>query len=400
MEKKEKCGLLALSVVPLVMTLGNSMLIPVLPKIESTLHISAFQVSMIITIYSIAAILFIPVAGYLSDRWGRKKIIIPSLIIAGIGGAISGWASWKIAHPYIWILIGRTIQGIGSAGALPVVMPCVGDMFKEDEQVSYGLGLIETSNTFGKVLSPILGSLLAVIVWFLPFWFIPILCLASILLIQFLVKPPKQEKKALPVKEFVIIVKTTLKDNLKWLMAIFLLGAIIMLVLFGNLFYLSTLFEEKYHIDGIWKGFILAIPLGALSLCSYLTGKRIGNRKRNMKRCTGIGFLLLSGSFIIPFFFHGIYLLVPSLFICGIGIGLALPSLDALITEGIEKEQRGTISSLYSSMRFVGVAAGPPLFAFLMKGDSKSMLYLSFGLGLIGVLLVLFCIKPEEEKVQ
>lgn len=95
------------------MTLGNSMLIPILPTIEKKLHISSFQVSMIITIYSIVAILLIPIAGYLSDRWGRKMVMVPSLLIAAIGGAVTGWVSWKVDNPYVWILIGRAIQGIG-----------------------------------------------------------------------------------------------------------------------------------------------------------------------------------------------------------------------------------------------------------------------------------------------
>ena len=47
----------------------------------------------------------------------------------------------------------------------------------------------------------------------------------------------------------------------------------------------------------------------------------------------------------------------------GIGIGVGLPCLDAFITSGIEKEERGTVSSIYSSMRFIGVAAGPPIMA-------------------------------------
>ncbi len=114
MLKKENCCLIALASVPLVMTLGNSMLIPILPTIEKKLHISSFQVSMIITIYSIVAILLIPIAGYLSDRWGRKMVMVPSLLIAAIGGAITGWVSWKVDNPYTWILIGRAIQGIGA----------------------------------------------------------------------------------------------------------------------------------------------------------------------------------------------------------------------------------------------------------------------------------------------
>ncbi|MCL6573518.1 MAG: MFS transporter, partial [Bacillus sp. (in: Bacteria)] len=154
---KQKWAIVSLSSIPLVMTLGNSMLIPVLPSMEKELSISSFQTSMIITVYSIVAIFLIPVAGYLSDHIGRKKVIIPSLIIAGIGGLVSGWAAWKLSDAYWIILAGRALQGVGAAGAAPIVMPLVGDMFINDDDCSRCLGLIETSNTFGKVLSPILG---------------------------------------------------------------------------------------------------------------------------------------------------------------------------------------------------------------------------------------------------
>lgn len=77
MESRKKMDLLALASVPLIMTLGNSMLIPVLPVIEKQLKISSMQVSMIITVYSIFAIFLIPIAGYLSDRFGRKKSSFP-----------------------------------------------------------------------------------------------------------------------------------------------------------------------------------------------------------------------------------------------------------------------------------------------------------------------------------
>ena len=132
----------------------NSMLIPILPTIEKKLHISSFQVSMIITIYSIVAILLIPIAGYLSDRWGRKMVMVPSLLIAAIGGAITGWVSWKVDNPYTWILIGRAIQGIGAAGAMPVVIPCVGDLYKDEKQVSTGLGIIRNIQYIWESVEP------------------------------------------------------------------------------------------------------------------------------------------------------------------------------------------------------------------------------------------------------
>ncbi|MBX9969582.1 MFS transporter [Priestia aryabhattai] len=404
MESRKKLDLLALASVPLIMTLGNSMLIPVLPVIEKRLQISSLQVSMIITVYSIFAIFLIPIAGYLSDRFGRKKIIIPSLLLAAVGGALTGWASWQMANPFWVILIGRAIQGIGSAGAMPVVMPCVGDMFKDEQEITKGLGLIETANTFGKVLSPILGAFLAAMIWFLPFWFIPILCLISILLVIFLVKVPKNdsssesEQKKKNITQFLKDLKKTLKENIGWLMAIFILGAIIMLVLFGVLFYLSTILEERYHIVNTKKGLVMAIPLLALSISSFVAGKKVGNNKIVMKWSAFFGFLLLTCSFIILFFNTSLFSILLTLVLGGIGIGAALPSLDALITEGIEKEERGTITSLYSSMRFVGVAAGPPLYTLLMKWSDMAVFQTSLGISAVGAILVLKAIKPKPES--
>jgi ACDE family multidrug resistance protein len=85
----KKWDFLSLASIPLTMTLGNSMLIPILPHISKELGVSSFQVSMLITVYAIAAIVLIPIAGYLSDQYGRKRVIIPSLFITAIGGAVS-----------------------------------------------------------------------------------------------------------------------------------------------------------------------------------------------------------------------------------------------------------------------------------------------------------------------
>lgn len=109
------------------------------------------------------------------------------------------------------------------------------------------------------------------------------------------------------------------------------------------------------------------------------------------------GFLLLTCSFIILFFNTSLFSILLTLVLGGIGIGAALPSLDALITEGIEKEERGTITSLYSSMRFVGVAAGPPLYTLLMKWSDMAVFQTSLGVSAVGAILVLKAIKPKPE---
>lgn len=393
----KRWAVLSISSIPLVMTLGNSMLIPVLTIMEQKLGITAFQASMIITVYSVVAILFIPLAGFLSDHIGRKKVIIPSLIITAIGGLLSGWAGWKLEHPYWLILIGRVLQGIGAAGAFPIVMPLVGDLFKNEEDVSSSLGLIETSNTLGKVLSPILGAFLAGFFWFVPFLAIPVFCFISILMMFFLVKTPNKREKPLPFKKFLQSIKEIFKHNWKWLLAVFLIGIILMFVLFAVLFYLSDILENQYQIKDVRKGLMLAIPLSGVCLSSYMTGKWIKENKLLMKWLTFSGILLLATSIITLSFSKAMWFMIILFVLGGIGIGVGLPCLDAFITSGIEKEQRGTVSSIYSSMRFIGVAAGPPVMAVMMKDAAQTIFYFLAGLSVLAAFMTLKAINPENK---
>lgn len=391
--------IISLASVPLIMTLGNSMLIPILPLMEKKLAISKLQSSYIITAYSIVAILFIPLAGYLSDRFGRKKVIIPALILTGIGGLIAGLASWKMDHAFGVILLGRILQGIGASGAMPIVLPLVGDIFDKNEDASATLGIIETSNTVGKVLSPILGSALTAVIWFLPFFSIPLFSLISLLMITFLIKDKSKEKEPpIPFKEYIGMIRDVFHHHKRWLLAVFIIGAILMFILFGFLFYLSSILEDKFGIDGIKKGLLLAIPLVALSLASYIAGKKIKNNLIIMKWITFIGIVLAGISVsVISFLDHFIYLLILFL-VCGAGIGMALPSLDALITNTFDKTIRGAISSIYSSMRFIGVAAGPPVIALLMKYHISWIVGTLTIFAIVAGVLAFRNIDPEESK--
>ena len=384
--------IVSLTSIPLIMTLGNSMLIPVLPILEDKVGITSFQSSMIITSYSVAAIFLIPVAGYLSDRFGRKVVILPSLILALIGGLIAGFASWKMDDPYTMIIIGRIIQGIGAAGAMPIVLPLVGDLYQDDdEKISSTLGIIETSNTFGKVLSPILGSVFAAILWFLPFFSISALSLISIALIFFFVKVPKDKDEPLKFKEFIRNTKEVFKDEGKWLYTVFLNGVLVMLILFSMLFFLSENLEKVHDIKGIKKGFVLAIPLLLLCISSYISGRKIKGDLNRIKKIIIISLIAMSVSIIfVGFTSKKLILLLIVTSIVGIAIGALLPALDTIITDNIRKELRGTVSSFYSSARFIGVAAGPPIMSLVMK-DHLNISYITAGI--LGFILLFFVIK-------
>lgn len=386
--KQQGRALAAVAAVPLVMTLGNSMLIPVIPIIERQLYLSPLQASLIITVYSITAVPLIPIAGFLSDRIGRKTVIIPSLILAGLGGLAAAAASLLLTNPYSIILASRVLQGIGTAGAFPLVLPLTRDLFQDGAEISYALGLIETSNTFGKVVSPILGSLLAALAWYIPFAAIPILAAVSVLAIAFWVKVPSERSTGTNIQLSFSRLKTIFTKEGRWLITVYLTGCIIMLVLFGIQFYVSELLELSYQVFGILKGLILAIPLVSLCTISYLTDRWLGASKSQMKWCALSGMLLLAISSAVTSFCRNFALLIALLTLGFAGIGAALPSLDALITENVEQEHNGTVTSIYNSLRFVGVAAGPPIFAWLMEHSHQMVFWTAAGISLTAVILI------------
>ncbi|WP_313431082.1 MFS transporter [Siminovitchia terrae] len=396
-QKSKGMTITAIASIPLILVLGNSMLIPILPKMKSELDVSQFKISLIITVFSMAAAVSIPILGYLSDRFSRKAIIIPALILYGGGGILAGAASAWFSNAYLWVLAGRVMQGIGAAGTAPIAMALTGDLFKGGEQ-SKVLGLVEASNGFGKVISPILGSLLAMIIWYAAFFAFPFFCLISILLTLFFVREKKKDEEPPGIGNYIKGLGSVFKNEGRWLFVAYFTGAACLFTLFGILFYISDILEKEHHIDGLLKGGILAIPLLFMTLTSYITGSRIGKNMRLMKKLIIIGLILMTASFSILVFFKGLISFISILVFSSIGTGLVLPCINSFITGSVSAERRGFVTSLYGSVRFLGVAIGPPAFSAMMDWSRSGMFLVTASITFLAMLLCLFFIRVKKEE--
>lgn len=387
---------IAIASIPLVLVLGNSMLVPILPDMQRELKVSDFQSSLVITLFSVTAGLFIPVVGYLSDQFGRKAIIIPSLIVYGAAGVLAGfgavWGSYSV------VIGARALQGLGAAGTAPIAMALVGDLYNGGTE-SKALGLTEASNGFGKVISPILGAALALIVWYAAFFAFPLFCALSLLAVMFLIKEPKERKSGKqPIGEYLHTIGRIFKGKGRWLITSFFAGSLGLFTLFGILFYLSEILEEKpYHLDGVIKGLVLAIPLAGLVITSYTTGSVIKKNGTLMRWLMNIGLMLSTVSLGLTLVWNKEHLIVfmTLITLSSVGTGLLLPCLNTMITGAVEKSQRGMITSLYNSLRFLGVAAGPPLIGALMENNETIVFIMLSALAAVALALVFFLVRPE-----
>ncbi|MTI61427.1 MAG: MFS transporter [Firmicutes bacterium] len=401
MDKKHKMMMLAFSGVPFIMVLGNSMLIPEFPQIKNALNIDQFHVGLLITTFSITAGISIPFLGYLCDQIGRIKVIVPALLIYGLGGVVSGLAALFMENPYNIILVGRVIQGLGAAGTAPIVMALVGDIF-QSRQRSEALGIIEASNGIGKVLSPILGSAIGLISWIALFFSYALLSIPIAAGVYFLGEEGQTPQKQC-IKDYLGKTGEIFKNKGGSLLSTILAGMIVLFILFGLLSYFSDILESKYNIKGFIKGLIIAIPILFMSITSYTSGHILKKAKKHFKLSIITGLILVGGALLTLNFLESLvpYLVLFSLL--GIGTGLVLPAINTMVTSSCNSKQRGVITSLYGSARFIGVAIGPPSFTALLE-ISKPVMYLTSSgiVALITIISVIFIkekgMTPQGEK--
>ncbi|SJZ88140.1 MFS transporter [Selenihalanaerobacter shriftii] len=397
MDKKYKKMLTAFAAVPFLMVLGNSMLIPEFPKIKSALDINQFQVGLLITLFSASAGVAIPFLGYLSDRIGRKKIIIPSLLLYGLGGLIAGLAAAFLdENAYKVILVSRVIQGIGGAGTAPIVMALVGDIFTSNQR-SEALGIIESANGLGKILSPILGATIALVSWSALFFSYAFLSIPIAASIWFLVEEPSDNIQKQSIGEYLNNIKQIFKKRGVSLSLSLLGGMIVLFLLFGVLSYLSDILETRYDIKGLTKGLVIAIPITFMSTTSYLTGLYLKKKGRYFKHALALGLIINAIILSLLPFIRNIYLYMGTISILGIGSGLILPTVNTLVTSSAPSEQRGGITSLYGSVRFIGVAFGPPTFSLLNRISEKAMFFGGASIGVLGSILIFMFL--DESKI-
>lgn len=381
--------------VPFLMVLGNSMLFPIFPKMQQATGISEFQTSLIVTAFSVPAGLLIPVAGYLSDRFGRKAVMAPAVAIFAVGALVCALSASFVPKPFAFIMIGRVIEGIGAAGMAQLAMAMTADIF-QDKKRSKMLGTLEASNGFGKVFSPIAGALAGLVVWYLPFYVFGVLAIPESMGLFFMAKEPQRERSKGSFSDYLGKVKQVFGTKGKSLGVVLIGGLVAMFILFGTLFYLSEVLEKRYGMKELSVGFTLALPVAALSLTSFLVGMYLQKRQTQAKLSVWLGLLVVAAVMVVLSVWDQRTTMMAAISFMGIGGGLILPSLTLLITSSVAPAQRGMITSLYGGVRFFGVALGPPIFGLLMKSGNGILFGAAAALTVATAVGSMIWIKPQK----
>lgn len=334
-----------------------SMIIPFLPLYLKNLGVHdekqiQFLAGIIFGINFFSAFIFSPIWGRLSDRYGRKIMILRSGFGMGIVILFTGLAT----SPLHLILL-RFINGMVS-GFIPSSVALV-SINTPESRVGYALGMLQSSSVAGIITGPLIGGILAELVGFrlVFFYTSALLILASILVLLFVKEnftPAKNIKSNTFWSEGAYILSN------KSLVILFSFAILVQFALLGPAPQIALFVKNlgaPWGYEMLFSGLVIGSSGIANMLSSPVFGKmsdRIGPAK--------VLFICLIGAFsmLIPHYFvQSVWQLLICRFLLGISLGGIMPALNLIIKESSPKNKIGAVFGYYNSAICLGGMLGP-----------------------------------------
>ncbi|MFD2446930.1 MFS transporter [Bacillus sp. CGMCC 1.16607] len=382
MENKKALPIL-FAVMFLVMV-GFGIIIPVIPFYAEDLGASPTELGLLMAVYSFMQLLFAPMWGRISDRIGRKPVMMIGILGLSLSFFLMAMSST------LWMLFAaRIIGGLLSSANMPTVMAYVADITSEEDR-GKGMGMIGAAIGLGFIFGPAIGGIFSKESLNIPFYIAGASSLLTFFLVLMVLKESLRQKQS---KE-----NDSLHKAFKGSASIlFILQLFVSLSLSGLEATFAYFAAEKANLGTVKLGYIFMI-MGLAG--AVVQGGLVGRLTKQM----GEGFVIQIG-LVISIIGFGLILLVDSfttaaiyLTVFGIGNGFIRPSVSSLLTK-TSKTGHGQTTGLLSSFDSLGRIIGPPLGGWLFS-ITIGLPYIS-GIALSVIAFLLFQIyKAQRTKAQ
>lgn len=375
MEKKNLFrdrNLLIVFGVTLMAVLGVASITPAFPTISRELGITPNQVGLLITFFTLPGAILTPVVGVMADRYGRKKILIPSLLLFAFAGT-----ACTFIRDFNLLLGMRAFQGVGAAALGSINSTIIGDLYSGKRRVE-AMGLNASVLSIGVAAYPSIGGAMALLGWNYPFLISALALPIGILAVIYLNNPEPRNSQG--IGEYLSGAWSSLR-NLK-VAGLFLTGMFSFIIMYGSyLTYFAILMGEKFNASSLTIGIVISVA----SLSNAVTASQLGRIHRwfSISTIIKIAFTIYALSLVIAPFISNLWLMVIPAIISGIANGSTLPSIQAAVAELAPMEYRGAFMSLNNMMLRLGQTIGPPLIGIAyIYGGIDATFYFAAGIAI------------------
>ena len=374
-------NLLIVFAVSLIAILGVASVTPSFPSLRAALDVPVENIGLLITVFTLPTLILGPIIGVFADRIGRKKILVPALILFGIAGF-----SCAFVRDFNLLLCLRFLQGVGAAPLLSLSVTLIGDLYSGDKRVT-AMGYNASVSSIGTALYPTIGGALATMGWYFPFM-LPIVAIPVGLLVLFGLKNP-EPKGQRNLKAYLSNSLITLKN--RQLFGLFIASAANFVLLYGAyVTYLPSLIADKFGAEP----FTIGLFLSSVSVAIAFTASQLGNLARRYSETTLIraSFVFYAVALAIVPFISSLWLLLIPTTIFGIGLGIGFPSIQTLLATLAPKEYLATVISVNGTFYGLGQTIGPLLMGLAYGiGGINSVFYAGVAFALATLVVFRYC---------
>jgi len=361
----KRSPLLVIFITVFIDLVGFGIVIPVLPYYAEGTHFGATprEVGLLFASYSIMQLVFAPVLGRLSDKYGRRPVLLVSILGTSAGFFILGFATT------LWMLfLGRIIDGI-SGGNISTAQAYIADVTTKENRAK-GMGLIGAAFGLGFVFGPAIGGILSRWGINVPFLFAGALAFANAVLLY--VTLPETVTRDHPARVSAArgrgwhqLINSLRHPRLGFVLTIYFLSIVAFSIMTTS-FSLFLMFRLGY--DAWHNGWIFAfVGIVSATVQGGLIGKLV--KRFGEPSLVIAGALLFSISlFATPFVgpasgLMGILLIGTA---SSIGNALMAPSLTSLASKSASAREQGGVLGVTQSVASLARAVGPTIAAFLI----------------------------------
>ena len=334
--------------ITLMVVMGVSSVVPVLPDIMAEFQLTPAQMGLFITYFTLPGVVLAPISGVLADRLGRVRVLVPSLWIFALAGAACAFAP-----DYHTLLLLRFVQGIGVAplGILSVTL--IGDNFT-GAQLPAAMGLNMGVLSFGTAIYPAFGGIAGLWGW-------RAVCVLPLVALLLAWRAPGRLAEPAPkpgetLGEYLRGAAAGMKN--RTVLGMFLIIFIIFLILYGPVItFYPILLGHRFSASPLEIGLIISFA----SLFSGLAATQLGRLSKLMPE----SWLMAAGAVLYGLMFYftlrmqSLWWFLLPLGTFGLAQGLSIPSAVTLLQRVTPKEYRGATMAAHGSLLRLSQTVAP-----------------------------------------
>ncbi len=378
--------LLVIFLTVFVNLVGFGIIIPLLPFYAETFGASPVVIGLLFAAFSVAQLVAAPVLGALSDRFGRRPVLIFSLI----GTAIS-FVMLALAQSLAMLFAARVIDGL-SGGNITIARAYIGDV-TEPEQRPKAFGFLGAAFGLGFIVGPGLAGVFAHISYTAPIWAAAGVTLIATVMAWLWLPESVHRSSAAGVSPLRALPEVLRRPHLRPLL-------IADFVYWSSFAVCTTTFalfaSRRFGFDVTETGYVLA-AFGVLGVIVQAGLVGMAARVFGVMRTLLIGLVIAAVGWTLVALSTSVTLFLLALIPAGLGVGLCNATIVTLVSHSGSKEEQGTVQGAAGALESLGRAIGPVWGHAALQRFGEGSAYMTAALAFVATTFLMFTYEPQAD---